>query len=56
MTKARAVISYLAIKEAGYTQKEVGTHLNVSRIAVRNSFQRGEKKLDMCQQIWDKIG
>jgi len=55
VSKARAVISYLAVKKAGYTQKEVGDSLNVSRIAVKNSLQRGEKDLDMCQQIWDKM-
>jgi len=56
VSKARAIISYLAVREAGYTQKEVGTGLNVSRIAVRNSLQRGEKDHDICQQIWAKIG
>ncbi len=53
---ARAVISYLAVKKAGYnTQKEVGDSLNVSRIAVKNSLQRGEENIDLCQQIWDKM-
>jgi putative transposase len=56
VSKARAVISYLTVKEAGYTQKEVSTGLNVSRIAVRNSLIRGEKDVDMCKQIWAKIG
>ena len=55
VSKARAVISYLAVNKAGYTQKEVGDSLNVSRIAVKNSLQRSEKNLDICQQIWDKI-
>ncbi len=31
VSKARAVISYLAVKKAGYTQKEVGAILNVRR-------------------------
>lgn len=35
-------------REAGYTQKEVSTGLNVSRIAVRNSLQRAGKYLDTC--------
>jgi len=53
---ARAAISYLAVKKAGYTQKEVGDSLNVSRIAVKNSLQRGGKgNLDMCQKIWKKM-
>jgi len=56
VSKARAVISYLAVREAGYTQKEVGTELNVSRIAVRNSLQRVGKYIDRCKQIWAKIG
>jgi len=56
VSKARAAISYLAVREAGYTQKEVSTGLNVSRIAVRNSLIRGEKDLDMCKQIWAKMG
>jgi hypothetical protein len=55
VSKGRAVISYLAVKKAGYTQKEVGDSLNVSRIAVKNSIQRGGKNLDMCEQIWDEI-
>jgi len=45
VSKARAAISYLAVREAGYTKAEVSTHLNVSRIAVRSSLQRGEKAL-----------
>ena len=44
------------VREAGYTQKEVSTGLNVSSIAVRNSLIRGEKDLDMCKQIWAKTG
>ena len=55
VSKARAVIAYLAVKKAGYTQEEVGDSLNVSRIAVRNGLQRGEKSLDMCQEIWEKM-
>jgi len=56
LSKARAIISYLTVIEAGYTQKEVSTGLNVSRIAVRNSLQRVGKYLDTCKQIWAKIG
>jgi len=55
LSKARAIISYLTVIEAGYTQKEVSTGLNVSRIAVRNSLQRVGKYLDTCKQIWAKI-
>jgi hypothetical protein len=56
VSKARAVISDLAVTEAGYTQKEVSAVLNVSRIAVRSSLQRAEKYLDTRKQIWAKIG
>ncbi|MBW2570617.1 MAG: transposase [Deltaproteobacteria bacterium] len=55
VSKARAVISYLTVREAGYTQKEVSTGLNVSRIAVRNSLQRAGKYLDTCKQIWANL-
>ena len=55
VSKARAAISYLAVREAGYTQKEVSAGLNVSRIAVRNSLIRGEKNLDMCKRIWANL-
>jgi chromosomal replication initiation ATPase DnaA len=34
VSKARAAISYLAVREAGYTQEEVSTHLNVSLITL----------------------
>jgi len=56
LSEARSVVSYLAVEKAGYAQKEVGTELNISRIAVRNSLLRGETNLDMCNQIWAKIG
>ena len=55
VSKARAAISYLAVREAGYTQEEVSAHLNLTRIGVRNSLQRCEKGLDICRQIWEKI-
>jgi len=55
ISRARAIISYLAAKEAGYTQTEIESHLNISRIGVRNSILRAEKMLDTCQEIWEKI-
>lgn len=55
MSKARAVISYLAVNEVGYTQEEVSNHLNISRIGVRNSLARGEKMVDTCREIWQKV-
>ena len=55
VSKARAVISYLAVREAGYTQKEVADQLNISRIAVRRSLGRGEKVVDICQEIWETL-
>lgn len=54
VSKARAIISYLAVKKAGYTQKEVGAILNVSRIAVKNSLQRGEKTLTCVSKYGTK--
>ena len=55
ISRARAIISYLAVKEAGYTQTEIENHLNISRIGVRNSILRGEKIVDICQKIWKEI-
>ena len=55
VSRARAIISYLAVKEAGYTQTEIENHLNISRIGVRNSILRGQKMIDKCQEIWQKI-
>jgi len=55
ISRARAIISYLAAKEAGYTQTEIESHLNISRIGVRNSILRAEKMLDTRQEIWEKI-
>ncbi len=55
ISRARAIISYLAAKEFGYTQTEIKSHLNISRIGVRNSILRAEKILDTCQEIWEKI-
>jgi predicted transcriptional regulator len=45
----------MAAKEFGYTQTEIKSHLNISRIGVRNSILRAEKMLDTCQEIWEKI-
>jgi REP element-mobilizing transposase RayT len=56
ISRARAIISYLGAKEFGYTQTEIKSHLNISRIGVRNSILRAEKMLDTCQEIWEKIG
>ena len=55
VSRARAVISYLATKEAGYTQTEIKNHLDISRIGVRNSILRAEEMIDTCQRIWEKI-
>ena len=55
VSTARAIISYLAVKEAGYNQKEIEKYLNISRIGVRNSIFRGEKCGDICRQIWRKF-
>ena len=55
LSKGRAVISCLAVKRAGYTQKQVCDSLHVSRIAVRNSLEKGEKAFDMCQEILEKV-
>ena len=46
---------YLAAKEAGYTQTQIENHLNISRIGVRNCILRGEKMIDKCQEIWQKM-
>jgi len=50
ISRARAIISYLAAKESGYTQTEIKSHLNISRIGVRNSILRAEKML-LCREI-----
>jgi len=54
VSKTRAVISYLAVNEVGYTQEEVSNHLNISRIGVRNSLGRGEKMVDICEKYGKK--
>jgi len=54
ISKARAIISYLGVRYAGYTQTELAEHLNISRIAVRNSIFRAEKMVDTCMEIWEK--
>jgi DNA-binding transcriptional regulator LsrR (DeoR family) len=43
------------LRRRAYTQKEVGDSLNVSRLTVNNSLQRGEENLAMCQEIWVKM-
>ena len=51
VSRARAIISYLAAKEAGYTQTQIADHLNISRIGVRNSIIRGQKMIEKCEGI-----
>lgn len=48
VSRARAIISYLAAKEAGYTQTQIADYLNISRIGVRNSILRGQKMI-LCR-------
>lgn len=55
VSNARAIISYLGVREAGYSQTELAKHLNISRVAVRNSISRAERMLDTCMEIWDKV-
>jgi hypothetical protein len=49
VSRARAIISYLAAKKAGYTQTQIADHLNISRIGVRNSIIRGQKMIAKCE-------
>jgi len=55
ISKARAVISYLGVREAGYSQTEISKHLNMSRTAVQSSISRAENMLDTCMEIWEKV-
>ena len=48
VSRTRAIISYLAAKEAGYTQTQIADHLNISQIGVRNSIIRGQKMI-LCR-------
>ena len=48
--RARAIISYLAATEAGYSQTQIADHLNISRIGVRNSILRGQKMI-LCREM-----
>ncbi len=54
ISKARAIISYIGVREAGYSQTEVAEHLRISRAAVKNSILRAERMLDTCMEIWEK--
>jgi len=50
VSRARAIISYLAATEAGYSQTQIADHLNISRIGVRNSILRGQKMI-LCREM-----
>jgi len=55
VSSARAIICFLAAKKLGYTQSEIKSHLKISRIGVRNCIIRGEKMIDKCEEIWEKL-
>jgi hypothetical protein len=50
VSRARAIISYLAAKKAGYTQSQIAEHLYISRICFKNSIIRGQKMIDKCEE------
>ncbi|MBU1207023.1 MAG: hypothetical protein KKH04_08860 [Proteobacteria bacterium] len=43
VSKARSVISYVAVREMGYSGVEVGQVLNLSGAGVTKSVERGKK-------------
>ena len=55
VSSARAIICFLAAKKLGYTQSEIKSLLKISRIGVRKCIIRGEKMIDKCEEIWEKL-
>lgn len=54
ISSARALVSYLAVKEMGYRFSEIGQALNIHPVNVARSLEKGEKVFDRYREIWDK--
>lgn len=51
VSKARAVISFLAVKEMGYSSSEVARELDISRISAARCAYRGEKIVNKYRHL-----
>jgi chromosomal replication initiation ATPase DnaA len=54
VSSARALISYLAVKEMGYRFTEIGQALNIHPVNIARSLEKGEKVFDQYREKWAK--
>ena len=53
-SKARAIVSFLAVNDMGYSATDVARAINIGRVSVRQCVDRGEKILDMDRKLRDR--
>ena len=55
MSKARSVISYVAVREMGYSGVDVGRLLNLSGAAVTRGIEKGKKIICNHEDLRNKL-
>jgi putative transposase len=53
-SKARAIVSFLAVNDMGYSTTDVAKVLSIDRVSVRQCVDRGKKILDMDHKLRDR--
>ena len=54
VSKARAIVSFLAVNDMGYSATDVARALSIGRVSARQCLDRGEKLLDLDDKLRDK--
>ncbi len=55
MSKARSVVSYIAVREMGYSGVEVGRILNLSGPGVTRGIEKGKKIICNHEDLRNKL-
>ena len=51
VSKARAIVSFLAVNDMGYSATDVARALSIGRVSARQCLDRGEKLLDLDDKL-----
>ncbi len=53
ISKARAIVSFLAVNDMGYSATDVARFLSIGRVSVGQCINRGKKIFDVDQKLRD---
>jgi len=54
VSKARAIVSFLAVNDMGYSATDVARALSIGRVSARQCLDRGKKLFDLDDKLRDK--